>query len=180
MALYSIVYWGSITFSNINQKLIDLTNVSIFIKTELTQNSGKYFYLDPIPGTKGQFNLIMNANTPTEIFNLINTLGYNRYNEITDIRIRSPQRINNTNLYKVQVDIEFKHKNLRKVNTIEVYLTANSFKVGLIQPEVPSLNLETFTIVYPITASPTTTETSTTTTSSGGGGGRGDYYDLSR
>ncbi|MGC8734619.1 MAG: hypothetical protein ACP5RD_06235 [bacterium] len=151
IALWSIVYWGSITFSDVNQKLIDVGNASIFIKTELTQNAGKYFYLDPIAGKEGEFNLMMRADTPREIFNLINSLGYNRYNEIREVRIRDPQRINNTNLYKVEVEILFEHKNLRRVNKIEVYLTANSFKVGLIQPEVPTIDVGTFTIVSPAT-----------------------------
>ncbi|MGB9639079.1 MAG: hypothetical protein ACPL1F_07305 [bacterium] len=151
MALWSIVYWGSITFSDVNQELIDVGNASIFIKTELTQNAGKYFYLDPIPGKEGEFNLMMKTDAPREIFNLINSLGYNRYNEIREVRIRDPQRINNTNLYKVEVEILFEHKNLRRVNKIEVYLTANSFKVGLIQPEVPIIDVGTFTIVSPAT-----------------------------
>lgn len=67
MALYSIVYWGSTGFSDLNQKLIDIANSSIFIKTELTQNAGKYLYLEPIAGTEGQYILKMNANTPIYI-----------------------------------------------------------------------------------------------------------------
>jgi len=68
MTLYSIVYWGSTSFSDINQKLIDISNASIFIQTELTRNSGKYFYLEQIGA--GQFVLRMYPNTPAEIFNL--------------------------------------------------------------------------------------------------------------
>jgi len=151
MALYSIVYWGSTSFSDINQKLIDISNASIFIQTELTRNSGKYFYLEPIAGREGQFDLKMNVNTPTEIFNLVNTLGYNRYNKIREIRISQPERINNTNLYKVEVELMYEHKNLRRTNRIEIYLTANSFKIGVIQPNIPSVDVGTFTVAYPTT-----------------------------
>jgi hypothetical protein len=162
MALYSIVYWGSTSFSDINQKLIDISNASIFIQAELTRNSGKYFYLEPIAGREGQFDLKMNANTPAEIFNLVNTLGYNRYNKIREIRIRQPERINNTNLYKVEVELVYEHKNLRRINRIEIYLTANSFKVGVIQPNIPSVDVGTFTVAYPNMTDTTTTKTDNT------------------
>jgi len=157
MALYSIVYWGSTSFSNINQKLIDISNASVFIETELTRNSGKYFYLEPIAGREGQFDLRMNVNTPAEIFNLVNTLGYNRYNKIREIRISQPVRINNTNLYKVEVELMYEHKNLRRINRIEIYLTANSFKIGVIQPNIPSVDVGTFTVAYPNITDTTTT-----------------------
>ena len=162
MALYSIVYWGSITFSDLNQKLIDVGNATIFIQTELTRNAGKYFYLEPITGREGEFNLKINADTPSKIFNLINTLGYNRYGKIKAIRIGDPQRVNTANLYKVEVEIEFEHKSLRRINKIEVYLTANSFKVGLIQPDAQTIDVGTFVLVSP-TQSTTTTISDTST-----------------
>ncbi len=168
MALYSIVYWGSTSFSDINQKLIDISNASVFIQTELTRNSGKYFYLEPIGG--GQFDLKMKANTPAEIFNLVNTLGYNRYNKIREIRISQPVRINNTNLYKVEVELMYEHKNLRRINRIEIYLTANSFKVGVIAPNIPSVDVGTFTVANPTT-------TSRGYGDKGGSGGRGGSGD---
>lgn len=150
MALYSIVYWGSIGFSDLNQKLIDIGNASIFIKTELTQNAGKYFYLEPIANTQGQYILRMNANTPNQIFNLINQNGYNRYNKIRTIMIKEPQKINNTNLYEVKVEIEYEHKNLIRKNGFEVYLAANSFKVAPIGfNTIESINVGTFTVVRP-------------------------------
>ncbi len=155
MALYSIVYWGSTGFSDLNQKLIDVGNASIYIKTELTQNAGKYFYLEPVPGLGGQYLLKMNTNTPNKIFDLINTKGYNRYNKIRTIRIREPQRVNNTNLYKVEVEIEYEHKNLIRTNRFDVYLAANSFKVAPIGfNTIDSVDVGTFTVV-----NPTTTET---------------------
>ena len=161
MALYSIVYWGSTGFSDLNQKLIDIGNASIFIKTELTQNAGKYFYLEPIVGTEGQYILKMKAHTPNEIFGLINQNGYNRYNKIRTIRIKEPQRMNNTNLYKVEVEIEYEHKNIIRKNAFEIYLTANSFKVAPIGfNTIESINVGTFTVVSP-------------TISGGGGGGDG-------
>lgn len=153
MALYSIVYWGSTSFSDINQKLIDISNASVFIQTELTRNTGKYFYLEPIAGREGEFDLKMNANTPAEIFNLVNTLGYNRYNKIRQIRISQPERINNTNLYKVEVELMYEHKNLKRTNRIEIYLAANSFKIGVIQPNIPSVDVGTFTVANPTTTS---------------------------
>jgi hypothetical protein len=162
MSLYSIVYWGSTSFSDINQKLIDISNASVFIQTELTRNSGKYFYLEPIVGREGQFDLKMNANTPAEIFNLVNTLGYNRYNRIREIRISQPVRINNTNLYKVEVELMYEHKNLTRINRIEIYLTANSFKIGVIQPNIPSVDVGTFTVAYPNMTDNTTTRTDNT------------------
>jgi hypothetical protein len=149
MALYSIVYWGSTSFSDINQKLIDISNASVLIQTELTRNTGKYFYLEPIAGREGEFDLKMNANTPAEIFNLVNTLGYNRYKKIKEIRISQPERINNTNLYKVEVELMYEHKNLKRTNRIEIYLAANSFKIGVIQPNIPSVDVGTFTVAYP-------------------------------
>jgi len=150
MALYSIVYWGSTGFSDLNQKLIDIGNASIFIKTELTQNAGKYFYLEPIVGTEGQYILKMKAHTPNEIFGLINQNGYNRYNKIRTIRIKEPQRMNNTNLYKVEVEIEYEHKNIIRKNAFEIYLTANSFKVAPIGfNTIESINVGTFTVVSP-------------------------------
>ncbi|MCX7871344.1 MAG: prepilin-type N-terminal cleavage/methylation domain-containing protein, partial [bacterium] len=153
MALYSIVYWGSIGFSDLNQKLIDIGNASIFIKTELTQNAGKYFYLEPIAGSEGQYILKMKANTPNEIFNLINQNGYNRYNKIRTIRIKEPDRMNNTNLYKVEVEIEYEHKNIIRKNAFEIYLTANSFKVAPIGfNTIESIDVGTFTVVRPTAA----------------------------
>jgi len=153
MALYSIVYWGSTSFSDINQKLIDISNASVFIQTELTRNTGKYFYLEPIAGREGEFDLKMNANTPAEIFNLVNALGYNRYKKIKEIRISQPERINNTNLYKVEVELMYEHKNLKRTNRIEIYLAANSFKIGMIQPNIPSVDVGTFTVANPTTTS---------------------------
>jgi hypothetical protein len=157
-----IVYWGSASFSDVNQKLIDISNASVFIQTELTRNSGKYFYLEPIAGREGEFDLRMNVNMPAEIFNLVNTLGYNRYNKIKEIRISQPERINNTNLYKVEVELMYEHKNLRRTNRIEIYLTANSFKVGVIQPTIPSVDVGTFTVAYPNITDTTTTRTDNT------------------
>ena len=187
MALYSIVYWGSTGFSDLNQKLIDIGNASIFIKTELTQNAGKYFYLEPIAGSEGQYILKMKANTPNEIFDLINQNGYNRYNKIITIRIKDPQRMNNTNLYKVEVEIEYEHKNIIRKNAFEIYLTANSFKVAPIGfNAIESINVGTFTVVRPTTTAPTTTTAlttttapTTTTTTTSGGGGDGGCFELS-
>lgn len=163
MSLYSIVYWGSTSFSDINQKLIDISNASVFIQSELTRNSGKYFYLEPIGGREGQFDLKMSANTPEEIFNLVNKLGYNRDNKIREIRISQPVRINNTNLYKVEVELMYEHKNLTRINKMEIYLTASSFKIGVIAPNIPSVDVGTFTVAYPNMTATTTTINNTTT-----------------